>query len=140
MSAQICIEQQGIVEDVSDRNVKVKIQQISACALCHVKGLCSMADYTEKIIDTVDTEGNLHAGDKVSITLSRSMGNKAVLFGYMFPFLLFISVLILLTSLSIKEIISGLASLAVLIPYYLGLYLFRERLQKTFKFTIKKVD
>ena len=68
------------------------------------------------------------------------MGNKAVVFGYLLPFVLLVTTLLLLTSLSLAEWISGLISLAALIPYYLILYLRREKLSRTFIFTIRKID
>jgi sigma-E factor negative regulatory protein RseC len=49
-------------------------------------------------------------------------------------------VLILLNSLGMKEWLSGLISLAALIPYYFILYLYRDRLRKSFAFTVRKKE
>jgi sigma-E factor negative regulatory protein RseC len=65
------------------------------------------------------------------------MGNKAVFLGYLVPFLLFIAVLILTTSMGVREWVAGVSSLGSLIPYYIILYLFRDYLNRTITFTLK---
>ena len=65
------------------------------------------------------------------------MGNKAVVLGYLIPFLLFIAVLVISTSVGIREWIAGIASLGSLVPYYIILYLFRNYLNRTITFTLK---
>ena len=76
----------------------------------------------------------------VGITITRNMGNKAVILGYLLPFMLLITLLITVNALGFKEWLSGLVSIASLVPYYLLLYLFRNRLRKSFTFTIRKKE
>lgn len=138
MEDTVCIEQQGTVEEVIGDKVYVRIRQISACGDCHARSICSMVEMEDKLIEVHEHALNLSAGDAVNIIMKRSMGNKAVLLGYVIPFLLLITILIILTSLVSKEWIAGLASVAMLIPYYFVLYLLRHRLRKTFTFSLRK--
>jgi hypothetical protein len=95
---------------------------------------------TEKIIDVGGNTGEFHTGDSVGITITQSMGNKAIALGYFIPFLLVLLTLIVLTLLRLKEWLAGLLAISTLIPYYIILYLSRSILRKTFTFTLKKLD
>jgi sigma-E factor negative regulatory protein RseC len=65
------------------------------------------------------------------------MGFQALFLGYVMPFLAMLIVLIALTSMNISEIRAGLASLAILVPYYFILYLFKDRISNHFTFEIE---
>ena len=62
-------EHKGIVTEVTDDLVRVKIESVSACAACHAKGLCSMSDKTDKIIDVKRSQlkNEYHAGKEVMV-------------------------------------------------------------------------
>ena len=137
---KVCVEQQGTVEEVAGHKVFVRIRQISACGDCHARSMCSMTEMEDKLIEADDNSLNLHQGDTVNITMKRSMGNKAVLLGYMIPFLLLIIVLLVLSATHVKEGVIGLAAVAILLAYYTILHLFRDRLKKSFTFTLSKTD
>ncbi|MCF8364189.1 MAG: SoxR reducing system RseC family protein [Bacteroidales bacterium] len=133
------VKHQGIISEISRENIKVSIIAQSACASCHAKGFCSAADMQEKIID-VKNPGNFDqkAGDFVTITMKKKLGNKAVLYGYFLPFILLMATLIGSLSYFEDEGLAGLASLAVLIPYYFALYLLKDKLKESFEFQIEK--
>ncbi len=138
MSEIVCIEKQGIVERIVEDTVMVRIRQLSACGSCRAKGLCSLSESADKIIEVDKNTPDISTGDTVNIVISRAMGNKAVVLGYLLPFLLMFTTLILLSRLPWKEWMTGLASVGILVPYYLTLYALRDRLKKTFSFTIRK--
>jgi len=138
MEASVCIEQEGTVEEISDHRIRVRIHRDSACGQCHVNGICNLSDISERIIETGDNRVDLKVGDIVGVTITRSMGNKAILFGYFLPFLLLITALIILDASGTKEWLSGLISLAALAPYYITLYLFRNRLRRSIAFSVRK--
>lgn len=133
-----CIKQQGKVERISGSKVLVRIRQISACGQCHAKGFCSLAEMKDKIIETSYYSDGLAEGDSVSISMKQSLGIKAVVLGYLIPFLLLISSLLIMDSAGLSEWKAGLISLALLIPYYFLLYFFRNRLKKSFTFELTK--
>jgi positive regulator of sigma E activity len=140
MNASVCIEQKGIVVGSGNGIVNIRISPVAACSDCQSKASCSLFGTTEKIIDVVSDTGEFRIGDRVGITITQSMGNKAIALGYFVPFLLVLLALILLTLLRIKEWQAGLLALSTLIPYYIILYFFRTKLRKTFTFTVKKLD
>ncbi|MDQ1296178.1 MAG: hypothetical protein QG576_882 [Bacteroidota bacterium] len=130
------IEHDGVVLKSDKNSVAVKITSVSACSGCHADGLCTIADKKDKIID-ISGSYNLLPGEQVTVLMKKSMGYSAVMLGYVIPLILVITLLIILGSMSLSELITGFGSLAVLIPYYLILWLFRNRINTNFKFTIK---
>ena len=138
MSVTETITHPGIVEKVEGESVFVKILSQSACSSCHAKGMCSVAEVEEKTVEVnYMSGGNYKAGDHVTVRMERSLGKKAVFLGYLLPFILLITTLILMINLTSNEGLSALASLLVLGPYYLLLYLFKEKLSKQFRFRIE---
>jgi sigma-E factor negative regulatory protein RseC len=140
MNSPACIEQKGIVESSGNGVVSVRISPVSACSDCNSKASCSLFGTTEKVIEVAGNTSEFHPGDHVGITITQSMGNKAIALGYFIPFLLVLLTLIVLTLIRLKEWQAGLLAISVLIPYYVILYLSRSKLQKTFTFTLKKKD
>lgn len=140
MEASVCIEQEGIVEEITGHRIRVRLRRDSACGQCGAHALCNLSDVSERIIESTDDTQNLKAGDVVGVAISRNMGNKAVFLGYLIPFLLLLSVLITLNSMGFEELLSGLISLAALIPYYLLIYLLRDRLKNSFHFSVRKKE
>jgi sigma-E factor negative regulatory protein RseC len=140
MNTSECIEQQGIVEKTDRGIIRVRIPQVAACSSCHSKSSCSLFGNQEKTIEVSDDGGNYRQGERVGITITRSMGQKAILLGYFLPFVLVITTLVILTAAGFQDWIAGLASLAVLVPYYILLYFLKQKLSRFFTFTLKKID
>ena len=131
------ISHPGIIEQVTDDKIIVKIIAMSACSSCHAKGMCNVADMEEKVIEVKKhPHKDLKSGDEVRVTMKASQGSKAVLLGYIFPFFLMIGILLLVLFLSKDEGLAGLSAILVLIPYYWLLYIYRNKLKSTFSFTI----
>ncbi len=79
-------------------------------------------------------------GQEVTVLFRESEGMKALFWGYLFPFILVLSTLILFYETTGKEALAGLAALGVLIPYYITLYFFRHSLKRVFNFELEKID
>lgn len=131
------ISHKGIIKSLTDQQIVVSIVNESACSSCHAKGACSAADMQDKEIEIRNFSGDYRVGQTVQVVGRTSQGFKALFYGYVFPFLIIMLVLITLTSLQFSEGISGLISLSVLFPYYLILYLTRNKIRKSFEFEIK---
>ncbi|MBN2480244.1 MAG: SoxR reducing system RseC family protein [Bacteroidales bacterium] len=140
MEDTVCIEQQGTVEEVNGHKVLIRIRQLSACGNCHARSFCTLSEMKDKTIEADDSSLVLSAGDTVTVMMKRSMGNKAVLLGYVLPLFLLMITLLLFNALTKEEWIAGFISVAVLLPYYFTLYLLRDRLSNTFTFTLRKPD
>lgn len=131
------ISHKGIINNIDNNKIYISIISQSACASCHVKGMCSVADMKEKIIEIENTKNNNYKiGDTVTVVMEKSSGTKAVVLGYFIPFIILLISLIVLISITNNEGLSGLISIGILIPYYLILYIFRNKLKKIFVFKL----
>lgn len=135
------IKHLGIVENINGSRLKVKIVQSSACSACSVKGHCSASETKEKIID-VYNKNNVpcQVGERVMIVGTTSMGMKAVLLAFVLPFIVLLLALII--SLKVTggdEAVSALVSLGTLVPYYLIIYICRNRLSRSFMFILESI-
>ena len=131
----------GIVEDIKGQAVQVRIQQASACDLCHAKSICSSADTKEKIVEVRAAEASVAVGDKVMVEGAASMGMKAVFLAYVLPLVLLILVMVLCLTLIApgNEVLAALVSLGILLPYAFLLYLLKDKLSKKFRFEIRSL-
>lgn len=134
------ISHEGIVEERTGSRVRVKITSYAACSGCHARGACSISEESDKILSLPIRNNSLETGDRVMVILSQSLGFRALFLGYILPFLLVLTVLLGLTGLSDNELLSGLASLSVLPPYYIIIWLFRDRIDRKFEFTLSKIQ
>ena len=134
------IEHDGIVKRIDSNELIVSILNKAACLSCQVKGACSMSEIEEKEIEIKkDPRINYEIGEKVKVYYGQELGFFALFLGYLMPFILLISILIIGKSLGYSEGAYGLASVGSLLPYYLILYLFKNRIKNTFRFSIQKV-
>ena len=132
------IEHIGVVKQIRKGYADILIIQNSACSGCHAKSACTAADSAEKIIEVPYFSDDIQVGQQVTVVGSKTMGWKAVGYAFILPFLLLMTVLIGITEWGKSELIAGLAALAVLLPYYLILYLLRNKMKSNFSFTLKK--
>ncbi len=139
MSEVRLVEHTGYVEEVNLNQVKIRIISESACASCHAKGACTAADMKEKVIDIFTHKSSEYKpGQKVTIQGEKSLGLRASLLAYIFPFIIVFVVLFMSYAITKNEGIAGIISLAMLVPYFLVIKYISPRLQKTFTFKIKE--
>lgn len=131
------IKHDGVIKKTDDNFYYVSIIAHSACDACHSKSVCNIGTIKEEIIEVPrGSASNYSIGDRVEVKMEKTLGTKAVLLGYFYPFLLLIAMLIITTSLMKNEGVAAILSLVTLIPYYLVLYYLRDRLKKTFTFRV----
>ncbi|MFO8129374.1 MAG: SoxR reducing system RseC family protein [Bacteroidales bacterium] len=136
--SKVMITHPGVIQEVNGQNARVRILARSACASCHAKGMCSVADMKEKIIDVNVPRGKTYVpGDRVMLYMEQSMGNKAAFYAYFLPFLLILAVLLITFELTHNEALSGLLSIGILIPYYYVLYLLKDKMKRSFRFKMR---
>jgi len=140
MSNNKSVEHNGRIESIDGSKINVSFIAYSGCASCHAKSYCSPSNMEEKSVEVYDYSNQYSVGEDVKVVMSQAMGFKALWLGYIQPLLLVILTLVILTELTGKEAFSGLCAIAVLIPYYLILYLFRKKLNKAFTFTLQKIE
>ena len=133
------IRHQGKVERIDEHKVYIKIEQKAACSDCQVKSSCLASGKKEKIVEVNDDSGCYSLHDEVIVSVRSSLGLFAALVAFILPLLLIIISIVISLNISGSEALGGLIGLAVLIPYYFTLYLFRDRLKRKLIFTISKI-
>ena len=128
------IRHTGVIMSTSDRTAHVQIVQTSACSACKAKSMCMSAESQAKEMDVIMLEP-MQVGDKVEVEVRERLAWKAVLLAYILPCL--IAVLDFATEWS--EAVIGTLSLCGIALYYIGLSFFKDRLQKQFTFTARKL-
>ena len=135
------IKHQGIVENINGSHLQVRIIQTSACASCSVKGHCTSADTKEKLIDVADANAaSYQPGDRVWVTGELSMGVMAVLFAFIFPFLILIISLFVFMAIWNDE--AAFCTLFAGTSYTLLLYIVAEKVAdgKKFSFSVRPMN
>lgn len=127
----------GVVEAMTKTEVRVRIEQTSACASCKISGHCNASESKTKYVDvsTPDIEG-LNVGDKVSVSASQTVVAKALLLCFGLPFVVLVVVLAAVYASTGDDVLSGGVSILSLLPYYLLLYCFRNRVGRSVVFVI----
>lgn len=130
----------GEILKIESDSIKVNIKSVSACSGCHAKGACGMADVKDKIINVPKIAGlEYNVGEKVNVICNEELGYIALFWAYVFPLILILVTLFIGNLFTDDERIYGIISIAILIPYYITLRLFKEKLKKRFVFRIEKI-
>jgi len=132
------ITHEGIVQEVKDNNITISFVSQPACSACNIKNSCTLVDSEVRDLEIDSSGKSYHVGEKVLVVLSQSNGFRAVFLGYILPMVIVFLSLVILTKLTNNEAITGLASIAILIPYYLILWILRVSIKKKFKFRLSK--
>ena len=132
------ISHSGIVESVEPGCLHVRILQATACGSCKAAGHCNAAENKEKVVDVYGVgDTSLYSiGQEVRVTASMQVGMNAVFLAFGIPFFVLIVVLFV-ASRFMSEEVAALLSIACLIPYYIILYLLRDKLGQRFTFRIE---
>lgn len=130
------ISHSGVVESVEDGCVHVRIVQTSACAACKVAGYCNAAEAKEKVVEVYTDSSAYQIGQTVTVCASRAVAANALLLGFGLPFVVLVTVLVVVLLLTGNELWSALAGLLALLPYYGALWLFRNQLRDKLSFWI----
>jgi len=132
------IRHPGVVTQVTPEYIEVEFITESACVQCHARSVCGAAD-SEK--GSVQVRNRLSygysVGDRVNIVLKRYLGMRAVGVCYVIPLLLILVLLLSLQKITGSELVQGAVCLGVLALYYLGILVFRDRIEKSYEFVIE---
>lgn len=132
------IEHSGIIDKIENNRIQVLINQQTSCSECQANGVCIPYDNGKKIIEIENSDPIFKQGDKVIVSGQKLIALQSVLLAFVIPFILIIITLLILKSFDIPEIISGIISIVMLLPYYFILSFFNNKLKMKFKFEIKK--
>ena len=138
MKNEATISHEGIVTRISDDELEIKILAQSACAACHAKSACGMGEQAEKILTVPRPQGREFAlNQRVNVKMAVGQGNKAAILAYLIPIILLLAVLFTCLGLGLNDGLSALVSIVALIPYYIILYLRRDKLKKRFEYIVE---
>ena len=141
MSEQTLIEHTGVVTDIDEQLISVRIENES-CHDCRMKAFCGVTD-AERNTFTIDAKTQTltyHKGDHVKLTISLNAGYKALFWAYLMPFLLVAFAIVLTLSVGVSEKWAGVIGLSTLIPYYMILNKTKSTFSKKFKLDIMKYE
>ena len=133
------IKHKGIVEKIDGSHVTVRIVQTSACSSCSAKGLCNASESKEKLIDVYQFQVPCRVGEEVVVCGTTSMGMRAVFLAFGIPLLILLAALFVSMRMTGDDaLLSAVIALCAVVPYYLIIYLCKDKLDRTFSFTIEK--
>ena len=133
------IKHRGVVEKIDGSHVVVRIVQTSACSACSAKGLCNASESKEKQIDVYESNPSYRIGEEVVLCGSTSMGMRAVFLAFGIPVLLLLFALFATMRITDGDaLLSAIVAMLAIIPYYLVIYLMKDKMNKTFSFVIEK--
>ena len=133
------IKHRGVVEKIEGTHVVVRIVQTSACSACSAKGLCNASESKEKQIDVYGVQASYRIGEEVVVCGTTSMGMRAVLLAFGVPLLILLLALFITMRITDGDaLLSAFVALLAVMPYYLLVYFMKDRLDRTFSFTIEK--
>lgn len=133
------IKHAGVVDGVEGECVRVRILQSSACSACKVAAHCNASETKEKIIDVMDADASHYQkGDQVMVVADTAVGFRANLYGYLLPLILMVVTLVGVLAATHSEGLAALSALGILIPYYVLLFLMRNKLRNRLSFTLER--
>ena len=131
------IRHEGVVDSVDGQTVIVRITQSSACGGCQARNICRAAESKDKLVEVYRADaGGFKAGQTVMVAGAESLGMKAVAFAFGLPLLLLVAALVTAMSVAGSEKVATIAALGILVPYYIVLFLLRDRIKRDFQFRI----
>lgn len=133
------IKHAGVVDGVEGECVRVRILQSSACSACKVAAHCNASETKEKIIDVMDADASRYQkGDQVMVVADTAVGFRASLYGYLLPLILMVVALVGVLAATHSEGLAALSALGILMPYYVLLFLMRNKLRNRLSFTLER--
>ena len=125
----------GTVLTVSEGLVKVEMHVVSACSSCKAHEKCAFVDKADKVVEVETPDWKQYqTGDSVIVSVNESLGLMAVLLAYFIPAVLLIATVVVVSIATRSEGLAALATLLVVVLYFLILWRCKDRLQRKFSF------
>ena len=129
----------GVIKSIGVDCLYVEIMQAPACADCRVAGNCHASEAKVKVVDVYCRDvARYHVGERVVVSTTSQIGLMAMLYAYLFPLMILMTTLILVRICTRSDGWAAFSALTILIPYYIVLYLFRERIKEQVHFNIEQ--
>ncbi len=135
------IEHLGVIDAIDGNCLHVAISQSSACAECKVAGHCNASESKDKIIDIItDSAAEYSIGESVKISTTKGVGMMASIYAYVLPLVIMMTVLIVVKAITGSDGWAAMSALFSLIPYYVCVYILRNKISSQVYFEIEKTN
>ena len=134
------VKHTGLVKSVQSTGITVSMIVNSGCASCQIKGTCNMSEQTEKELTIDCAPSEYKVGQMVLVRLKTSQGFHALFLGYILPLIVLIAAVVVAISITNNEGLSGLIGLASLVPYYLILFLLKNKIKNKFTYVVNPLN
>lgn len=132
------IRHKGIVKEIKDDILYVKIDQQSSCSSCSSRNSCFSPNKNELLVEVNSKGGKYNIGDEVEVLGSTSIGFFAVFYAYFLPLVVIVAVLFgAMNIFMVKDWLAIIFSFLALTVYYFVLYAFRDRIKRKVNFELK---
>ncbi len=128
----------GVVSEMKGSSIIVALDENVHCESCSARGACGVTDSVNKTVEVINPEGSFKLNQPVEVVLKKDLGQKAVFWAYIFPFLLMLATLVT-SSLFLEEWMAGSLSLLILVPYYAMIYALKNYFKKTFRVSVLSI-
>jgi sigma-E factor negative regulatory protein RseC len=132
------ISHEGIVQSAEKDGITVLLSPSISCTGCQSEKSCRISGSDKKIVK-VEGSFDILPGTRVNVSMKQAQGYSALFLGYILPLIIVVAALIISLSVSSNELLSGVVSLAILLPYYGALYLLRKSIGRKFTFTLNRI-
>ncbi len=130
------IVHKGIITRIEDKVAEVLITDNISCEACGAKDACiSGGKKDQHFLIDID-QSNYKIGDSVIVSLSQTSALTAVVWAYVFPFIVLMSSIIIF-SLFFNELMAAIISFTMLAAYYFLLYISKEYFNKKYRLKLK---
>ena len=110
MSLPQTIEHKGVVQNVRERGVTVRVMQSSACSSCAAARMCRSGESRERLIDVATKHASeCRVGEPVVLVATAQQSRMAVMLAYVLPLFLLLAALFVVRGLAGND---GLAALS----------------------------
>ena len=127
----------GIIKKINKDDITVEILSCSACSSCMVKNYCTGFENKQKeFIIKNENSDDFEIGEEIFISINERQVFKSIVIAYIIPLILTILTIVGALEYTSNEIIGGICGIIILIPYYFGLFLLRNKFRADFKFIV----
>ena len=131
------IKHKAKIVQVLPNFVEAEIEVKSACAHCALQKACQMHEVSQRKIIIPLEQGKIYqVGEVVNVSISLEEGMLAAFYAYVLPLILVLLTLFISLMSGVSEIISGICSIIVLIPYYFGVFLKKNFFARKLNFKV----
>ena len=118
------VSHKGVVRSITDKVINVEIISMSACSECHARMMCTASDMKVKKIEVKRRfYDDYEVGEEVNVSLTKTMGYKAVIISYVIPLIILTILLLSLQDMYGSELVAGLGCIAGVALYYFFIWL-----------------